>query len=94
MVNDPLLVATSPTGETVLTLCSGNQFWLLSGRGQTLWSYTAKARVRMARASANGASVAVTTSNGQLLLLTIDPEAGSARPREARVARRAAEASR
>jgi hypothetical protein len=88
MVYDPLLVSASPAGETVLSLCSGNRFWLLSGGGQQLWSYTMQAPVRMARASASGSAVAVTTSDGQLLLLTINPGAEEVRRRQAALIRR------
>jgi hypothetical protein len=88
MVYDPLLVTASPGGETVLSLCGGNRFWLLTGRGQQLWTYSTVARVRMARASASGSSVAVTTSNGQLLLLAIHPSARESGHRKTDLARR------
>src|SRR5439155_27237367 len=63
IVFDPLLVSASPDGSTILSLCTGNRFWLLSGAGQTLWSYTAAASIRIARASADGTAVAVATSD-------------------------------
>jgi hypothetical protein len=73
MLDDPLLVCASPRGDAILSLCSGNRFWLLSGRGQTLWSYTAAAPIRMACASTDGTSVAIATSDNQLTLLKISP---------------------
>jgi hypothetical protein len=80
IVFDPLLISASPDGNTILSLCTGNRFWLLSGRGQTLWSYTAAAPIRIARASADGAAVAVATSDGQLALLKISPRLAVRRP--------------
>jgi hypothetical protein len=71
MVYNPLLVSVSPGGEAVLSLCSGDRFWLLSGHGQPLWSYRVGSPVRLARASADGSAVAVTTLDGQLSLLKI-----------------------
>jgi hypothetical protein len=73
MVYDPLLVCASPRGDAILSLCSGNRFWLLSGHGQPLWSYTAAAPIRMACASTDGTSVAIATSDNQLSLLKISP---------------------
>ena len=72
-VYDPLLVCASPRGDAILSLCAGNRFWLLSGRGQPLWSYTTGAPIRMACASADGTAVAVATSDGYLSLLKISP---------------------
>jgi hypothetical protein len=76
MVYNPLLVCASPDGSALLSLSSGNQFWLLSVHGRTLWSYTVRAPVRMVRASTDGTAVAVTTSDGQLCLLKINPAVG------------------
>jgi hypothetical protein len=73
MVYNPLLVCASPRGNTILSLGAGNRFWLLSGTGQLLWSYTAAAPIRMARASADGTTVAVATSDHKLSLLKISP---------------------
>jgi hypothetical protein len=73
MVYDPLLVCASPRGDAILSLCTGNRFWLLSGRGQPLWSYTAGAPIRMACASADGTTVAIATSDNHLSLLKISP---------------------
>jgi hypothetical protein len=71
MVYDPLLVCASTRGDAILSLCTGNRFWLLSGRGQTLWSYTAVAPIRMACASADGTTVVIATSDNYLSLLKI-----------------------
>jgi hypothetical protein len=73
MVYNPLLICASPHGNTVLSLGSGNRFWLLSGTGQLMWSYTAAAPIRMARASADGTTVAIVTSDHTLSLLKISP---------------------
>jgi hypothetical protein len=88
MVYNPLLVSAAPDGRWVLSLCSGNRFWLLSGRGQSLWSFTSRAPVRMVRASANGASVAVYTSDGQLSMLKISPAVSGSHHGNAEVADR------
>ena len=73
LVYNPLLVCVSQQGDAVLSLCPGNRFWLLSGAGWNLWSYTAAASIRMARASADGSAVAVATSDNKLSLLKISP---------------------
>jgi hypothetical protein len=76
MLYNPLLVCASPRGDAILSLGAGNRFWLLSGRGRTLWSYTAAAPIRMARASADGTTVAILTSDNMLSFLKISPGTG------------------
>jgi hypothetical protein len=76
MIYDPLLVCASAHGDAVLSLVSGNRFWLLSERGRNLWSYTAPAPIRLARASADGSAVAVVTRDNKLSFLKISPGSG------------------
>ncbi len=71
MIYNPLLVAAAPEGEAVLSLSTSHRFWLLDRRGQPLWSFTASAPVRIARASADGSAVAVATTDGHLSFLEI-----------------------
>jgi hypothetical protein len=73
MIYNPLLVAAAPDGEAVLSLSTSHRFWLLDRRGQPLWSFTASAPVRIARASADGSAVAVATTDGYLSFLEISP---------------------
>jgi hypothetical protein len=73
MLYEPMLVCASAMGDTVLSLGTGNRFWLLSSRGQTLWSYTAGAPIRLVRASADGTAVAVATRDNYLSFLKISP---------------------
>jgi WD40 repeat protein len=86
MVYSPRLVSAAPGGEAVLSLSAGNRFWLLDGRGQPLWSFTAAAPVRIARASADGSAVAVATTDGHLSLLKISPGVRRHHRRSAEVA--------
>lgn len=79
MVYNPLLISVSPEGDAVLSLSAGKRFWLLSGHGQTRWSYTPAAPVRIARASADGSAVAVATTDGQLALLKVNRNSAARR---------------
>jgi hypothetical protein len=76
MVYNPLLIGVSPDGSAVLSLCAGNRFVLLSGRGQNMWSYRSRGPVRMVRASHDGTAAVVATTDGQLCLLKISAPAG------------------
>jgi hypothetical protein len=73
LLYEPLLVSASPRGDAILSLGAGNRFWLLSSRGESLWSYTAAAPIRMACASADGTAVAIVTSDGHLAMLKVSP---------------------